>query len=96
MAFKSDRRLYLSRDKSKVLEVGDTDAGWLFVALGAEITEADAVAYGLDYREGKVILPRVEEPKAVAEPKQAKKGEDKSLKRGGDKSAPVRPGADKS
>lgn len=95
MAFKSDRRLYLSRDKSKVLEAGDTNAGYLFAAPGAEIAEADAKAYGLEHRDGKVILPRVEEPKRAAEPKAAKKGEDKSLKRGGDKSAPVRPGTEK-
>ena len=81
--FKSDRRLYLSPDKSRVIEEGDKGAGWLFATPGSQITESAASAYGLEYRDGKVILPH-----GQAEPKSAKKREDKVLKRGGDKSRP--------
>ena len=84
--FKSDRRLYLSSDKSRVLEEADKGAGWLFATPGSQITEDAASAYGLEYRDGKVILTQ-----ARAEPKAAKKGEDKALKRGGDKAASGRP-----
>ncbi|MEE8543246.1 MAG: hypothetical protein V3S94_05250 [Gammaproteobacteria bacterium] len=84
--FKSDRRLYLSRDKSRVLEEGEKEAGWLFATPGSQIVESTASAYGLECRDGKVILP-----KAPAEPKAAKRPEDKALKRGGDKAAPARP-----
>ncbi len=89
--FKSDRRLYLSGDKSRVLEDGDKGAGWLFATPGSQIAESDASAYGLEYRDGKVILPY-----PPVEPKAAKKGEDKALKRGGDKTAsPCPPGREK-
>ena len=84
--FKSDRRLCLTGDKSRVVEVSDESAGWLFASEGSVISVASALAYGLECREGKVILP-----KPPAEPKAAKKGEDKALKRGGDKAASARP-----
>ena len=84
--FKSYRRLYLSGDKSRVLEEGEKEAGWLFATPGSQIAESDASAYGLEYRDGKVILPQ-----GRTEPKAAKKGEDKALKRGGDKAATARP-----
>ncbi len=84
--FKSDRRLYLSQDKLRVLEEGDKGAGWLFATPGRQITEAAASAYGLEYSDGKVILPQ-----GPAEPKAAKRPEDKALKRGGDKAASARP-----
>ena len=82
--FKSDRRLYLSRDKSRVLEEGDKGAGWLFATPGEKIAESAASAYRLEYLDGKVVLPQ-------GESKAAKKGEDKALKRGGDKAASARP-----
>ena len=84
--FKSDRRLYLTRDKSRVVEAGDKGAGWLFATPGSQIAESDASAFGLECRDGKVILPQ-----GPAVPKAAKKAEDKALKRGGDKAASARP-----
>ncbi len=80
--FKSDRRLYLTADKSRVVEEGDKGAGWLFATPGSQIDESDASLFLLEYRDGKVILPP-----GPAGPKAAKKGEDKALKRGGDKAA---------
>ena len=84
--FKSDRRLFLNGDKSRVVEAADKGAAWLFVPVGRVFPEADAEAYGLECREGKVILPH-----APAEPKAVKKLEDKALKRGGDKGARAAP-----
>ncbi len=83
--FKSDRRLFLNGDKSRVVEAADKSAAWLFASVGCVIPEAEAEAYRLECREGKVILPSPAEPKAV------KKVEDKALKRGGDKAASARP-----
>jgi len=80
--FKSDRRLFLNGDKSRVVEAGDRSAGWLFASPGTQISEDSASAYGLECVDGKVILPH-----APAKPKAAKKPEDKALKRGGDKAA---------
>lgn len=77
---KSDRRLYLTADKSRVVEEG-CEGAWLFASAGCVIPYPEADAYGLECRDGKVILPQ-----AAAEPKAVKKPEDKSLKRGGDKS----------
>lgn len=84
MAFKSDRRLCLTADKSRVVEPGEKGAGFLFATPGSEITEADVQTYGLKYLDGKVVLPQ-------GGSKAAKKGDDKALKRGGDKAAPTRP-----
>ena len=84
--FKSDRRLYLSMDKSLVLEEGDKGAGWLFSTPGRQIDESAASAYGLECIDGKVILPQ-----GQAEHKAAKKAYDKARKRGGDKSVALRP-----
>ncbi len=84
--FKSDRRLFLNGDKSRVVEAADKGAAWLFASEGSVIPSAETEAYGLEYRDGKVILPH-----APVEPKAAKKGEDKALKRGGDKAPSARP-----
>ncbi len=83
MAFKSDRRLCLTRDKSRVVEADDKRSGFIFATPGSEITDAEVSAYGLTYLDGKVVLPQAE--------KALKKGEDKALKRGGDKTASARP-----
>ena len=82
--FKSDRRLCLTRDKSRVVEASDKSAGWLFATPGSQITQVAASAYGLEYLDGKVVLPQ-------GASKAAKKGEDKALKRGGDKATTARP-----
>ncbi len=85
--FKSDRRLFLSGDKSRVVEAADKSAAWLFASKGSVIPSAEAEAYSLECRDGKVILPAA----PAAEPKAAKKGEDKARQRGGDKAVNPRP-----
>ncbi len=42
-----DRRLYLTRDKSRIVEEGDPSAGYLFAAPGHVISDADAERYDL-------------------------------------------------
>lgn len=47
MPFQSDKRLYLTADKSQVVEEGDASAAYLFVNEGGEVTDEDANRYGL-------------------------------------------------
>lgn len=81
MAFQCDRRLFLNRDKSRVVEDGDKDAGFLFASRGGEISAPDAAAFGLEWVDGKIILPAA----TAAEAKAKKKPEDKAAKKGADK-----------
>lgn len=81
MSFKCDRRLYLTKDKSRVVEEGDVLCAFLFAAEGGEIQPQDAATYALEWRDGKIILPAA----PAAEPKAKKKQEDKAAKKGGDK-----------
>ncbi len=86
--FKTDRRLCLNADKTKVVEASDASAAILFRAAGRQINAPDAAEFGLECIDGKVVLPGCpEKPKVEpkVEPKAAKKPEDKSRKRGGDK-----------
>lgn len=88
VAFTADRRLFLTRDRKRVVEEGDKDAGFLLAAAGREISESDAEAYGLECRDGKVVLPQPTPSKPPEDPKKSiEKSEDKSRKREGDKSA---------
>lgn len=47
MAYISDRRLWLNRDKSAVVEDGDPAAAFLLVGEGCELDEDTAATYGL-------------------------------------------------
>lgn len=57
MPFKSDKRLYHTADKSRLVEESDPEAAFLFVASGQTVSDEDAKKYGL------------EAPAAPAEPK---------------------------
>lgn len=73
-----DRRLYLTSDKSRVVEEGDPDSGWLFAVPDSTIKAAVAKRYGLTQKGGAVVLadvaperepePEPEPPAAPAEP----------------------------
>lgn len=54
---RADRRLFLTADKSRVVEEGDTAAAFLFVAAGDGILSGEAGRYGLGLSDGKVTLP---------------------------------------
>lgn len=47
MTYRSDKRLYLNNDRSKVVEEGDADAAFLLVGEGGEISDQEAKQYGL-------------------------------------------------
>lgn len=97
----ADRRLYLTSDKSRVVEERDSSAAWLFAVPGDGISEADRAAYGLELIDGRIVLPGARasqrppkaaapvEPKAMKfhEDKAAEKAEDKAAKKAEDKAA---------
>lgn len=68
----SDRRLYLTADKAKVVEEGDLSAAFLLIGKGHVIPAAEVERYGLAERDGRVVLSGSKpEPKAAEEPKPA-------------------------
>lgn len=78
MGFTTDRRLWLTADKERVVEEGDPDAAFLFVSAGKEVSDEDASRYGLD---APAPAPAPEpEPEKQADPpadKQAKRAKNK-------------------
>lgn len=71
----ADRRLYVTDDRSEVVEEGDPKGAWLLAGVGSQIGEGDVVRYGLSMKDGRVHYggPSDAEPEA----KQAAKPEDK-------------------
>lgn len=63
--YKADRWLYLTLDKSRVVEEGDPEARFLLLAPGHEMLERDAERYGL------LAAKAVEKPadKSASKPK---------------------------
>lgn len=59
---RADRRLYLTADKSRVVEHGDPDAAWLLAGVGGQIPPAEADRLGLEVRDGRVQLRAVAPP----------------------------------
>lgn len=61
------RRLYLTADKTRVVEEGSPDAAWLFAVPGTEIAGADVARYGLapvpEKAQPVVVAPEPEPPK---------------------------------
>ena len=47
MSIVADRRLYLNKDKTRVVEEGDPDAAYLYKVPGHVITEEDAIKFNL-------------------------------------------------
>jgi hypothetical protein len=68
----SDRRLYLTADRSLVVEAGDPAASWLLVAAGAVIDADDVARYGLHHAGGKITVPPPKAPAADPEPAEPK------------------------
>jgi hypothetical protein len=48
MPFKSDRRLFHTADKSRVVEADSPDAAYLFVSEGQTVSDEDAERFGLE------------------------------------------------
>lgn len=78
----ADRRLWLTADKSRVVEDGDPAAAFLLAAPGTEIAPDDVKRFGLRIEGTKVVLPgaEAEEPKEPAKPEAAKQPKSKSSK----------------
>lgn len=53
----ADRRLCLTRDRSRVVEAGDPASACLFATPGTQITAEDVARYGLVAEAGVVVLP---------------------------------------
>ena len=66
---KADRKLYLTADRTRVVEEGDPEAAFLFATPGKEISDADAEKYGL--KPAKPAAPAEEKEAAPADNKQA-------------------------
>ncbi|WP_425154700.1 hypothetical protein [Candidatus Palauibacter sp.] len=49
-----DRRLYVTADKSRVVEAGDSEAAFLLAAAGGTVPGSIAEAYGLSVQAGRV------------------------------------------
>ena len=58
----ADRRLYLSADKSQVLEEGAADAAWLLATPGTEIPSSEVARLGLRVVDGRVVHGEPDEP----------------------------------
>jgi hypothetical protein len=82
MPFRTDRRLYLNADRSKVVEENDPEAAYLYLGKGHQVSDADAEKYGLkppkrtEVTEVKPEAKQIESPpenKAQASPKSSEK-----------------------
>lgn len=47
MPFKSDKRLYVNADRSKIVEEDSPEAAYLLVGAGGQVSDEDAKKYGL-------------------------------------------------
>lgn len=54
---RSDRRLYLTSDRSGVVEESDPRSAWLLCAAGRDVGATDVERYGLTVVDGRVVLP---------------------------------------
>ena len=70
----ADRRLYVTADRSEIVEENDPRSAYLLAAQGRNIGEGDVALYGLSMSGGRVVLKSAPKP----EDKQAPKPEDKS------------------
>ncbi len=53
----SDRRLYVTADRSQVVEEGDPHAAYLLVGVGGQIDSDSVARHGLSWKDGKVVVP---------------------------------------
>lgn len=76
-SLKSDRRLYVTADRERVVEEGDLDAAFLLVGKNGIIGPSDVARYNLSHKGGKVVLPG-EKKAAKPEDKMVAAPEDKA------------------
>lgn len=68
MAYLSEKRLYVNKDKSRVVEEDDPEAAYLLVAEGSELSDADAEKYGLGGAEVKQVAAAPENKQVRSAP----------------------------
>lgn len=68
MPYVSDKRLYVNKDKSRVVEESDPEAAYLLVAEGSELSDADAEKYGLGGAEVKQVAAAPENKQVRSAP----------------------------
>lgn len=71
----ADRRLYVTADRSEVVEEGDPRAAFLLAGEGCQIDSDDVTAHDLGWKDGKIVIGARAAAKAAA--KKAPKPEDK-------------------
>lgn len=59
----SDRRLYVTEDRSEVVEEGDPRAAFLLAGENCEISSDDVAAHGLGWKDGKIVIGAKAAPK---------------------------------
>lgn len=54
---RADRRLYVTADRSEIVEESDPRSAFLLCAAGLNIGAGDVARYGLKLKQGKVVYP---------------------------------------
>ncbi len=62
----ADRRLYITKDGSRIVEAGDPDGAFLWAGEGKIIPDDEAKQFGLSLRAGKVVLKAQAKPEDKA------------------------------
>lgn len=78
---RADRRLYVTADRSQVVEEGDPRGAFLLIGEGGVIGEGDVMLYGLSMQGGRVVCGGTKRA-AAAENKMAAPAEDKGAAQG--------------
>jgi hypothetical protein len=73
--FRSDKRLYVNADKSKVVEEDSPDAAYLLVGKGGTVSDDDAKKYNLSAPKKTEVTEVTPEAEAKREPAPANKAE---------------------
>ena len=63
----ADRRLYLTADRSRVVEEGEPEAAFLLVGEGSELESALAEQYGIVEKDGRLELRAKDQPEEKSE-----------------------------
>jgi len=75
----ADRNLYLTADKSRVVEEDDVDQRSLLAGKGCELSEPDAATYGIETVDGRLVVTGRKQVAEPAEDKQVDQSEDKAI-----------------
>lgn len=80
MVWTSDRRLWLTADRERVVEDGDAEAAFLLVGKGGELSDAEAKQYGLKRRARAEAADDDEDDEPAAKAVRAADVEDKGVR----------------